>query len=131
MKSVDELLKEIASRCSAATEGPWTLAEYYPGDTPHILQLLVDIDGCVGPAKIIRDRDAVFVVNARTDIPRLIAALRLAIEQRNFETMNALVANNADERVGILELKADLQALVDDHDAELARLLAGEGGGEK
>lgn len=98
----DEELAAIESRCEAATRGPWKWRGDYPTGTPcqhgtdwadHGPDLVSETDTV--PGKVlppcsyvttvsgydasrlnIEDADAEFIAHARTDVPRLIAALR-------------------------------------------------------
>jgi hypothetical protein len=99
MKTLNETLEEIEKRADAATEGPWRCI---PGDSycafPAVVtgdkskQFIFEdheghdpgecprkCDGGYAP----KDDDATFIAASRTDIPKLLAMLRLAIEQRN------------------------------------------------
>lgn len=84
----DAELAEIEARCAAATEGPW---EY---DYTEVHQAYAVDQSCrtiVGRETInrgyesfdnlvLRSQDAAFIASARTDVPKLTAALRQAHE---------------------------------------------------
>ncbi len=75
--SMSDRLDEITARCDAATEGSWwgsmidgrceVFAGTGSGSDPMLAAELLP-------------GDAEFVVNARTDLPRLVAALRAVLE---------------------------------------------------
>jgi len=82
-------LDEIQARADAATEGPWKANDVVDEDTGDLeySEILHDYkreSGGVWPNQILGtmdydSADAVFIVHAREDVPRLVAALR-AIE---------------------------------------------------
>lgn len=78
--TLDEELKAIEGRANAATPGPWRITEsakeFYGVASDVLTVFAPSLDG----ADI---DDALFISAARTDVPRLVAALRLAIEQRD------------------------------------------------
>lgn len=140
MKSLDEMLKEIEERCEKATPGPWenedyrepngnnwrsvgliwskNMGAYHPG-TPVCKVDCEKLHAASESGKIKEfEANAEFIAHSRTDIPRLVAALRLARSAARGMHAEACASRDvcgADEKL----------------DAELARLLAGEGGGEK
>ena len=73
------ILDEIQARADAATEGPWTWAAHTTADGDE----WAVFDG--GDSAIAANRDgwapdAAFIAAARTDLPRLVAALRAVLE---------------------------------------------------
>lgn len=77
MKNLEDMLKEIEARASAATEGPW-VGMIVPDDySVHTFNLLAITD----EKEIVPT--AAFIEHARTDVPKLLAMLRLAMEQRD------------------------------------------------
>jgi hypothetical protein len=92
-----EILNEIEQRASNATEGSWNFPVHDWSE--YAEEQLNDDDGeCTSGTKSIikswdyegyssgvyvRPQDASFIAASRTDIPALIAALKLAIEQRD------------------------------------------------
>ena len=80
-------LSEIKARLDAATPGPWHESDVcdHVFQTNHITRDIWNI--CHAPLNGLHDNwinDKAFIANAPTDIARLIAALELAIEQRDF-----------------------------------------------
>lgn len=86
--TLDEELAAIEERASKATPGPW---DYYAAQCCPDMGGVMNssntkcLKAVVGqrydhPASI---EDAEFIASTRTDVPRLVAALRLAIEQRD------------------------------------------------
>ena len=81
-----ELLAEMQARCDAATEGPWTwhCHQTFDGDEWAVFDegdraLAMHRDGWMP--------DAAFIAAARTDMPRLIAAVRAVLELHRAETL--------------------------------------------
>ena len=76
------LLDEMRQRCEAATPGPWwwdRLGDLRP--TPHDeygLDALIRWES-IGEVPVLADGDAEFVAAARTDLPRLIAAVEAVL----------------------------------------------------
>lgn len=98
MNGLNKMLSEIEARCEKATPGPWEYGMSWDR---------------VGREQ--RNLDEIFMINARTDIPRLVAALRKAIEQR-------------DDLLGGL-VRSDLEHLEEyrvEQDTELSAILAGK-----
>lgn len=74
------ILDEIQARADAATEGPWTWAAHTTADGDE----WAVFDG--GDSALAANRDgwapdAAFIAAARTDVPRLVAALRAVLEE--------------------------------------------------
>ena len=72
-------LAQIEARADAATDGPWTWASHRTVDgdewavfDPHDWALASNRDGWTP--------DAEFIAHARTDVPRLVAALRAVLD---------------------------------------------------
>lgn len=99
MKTLNETLEEIEKRADAATEGTWRCI---PGDSycafPAVVtgdkskQFIFEDHEGHGPGECPRkcdggcapkDDDATFIAHARTDVPKLLAMLRMAREQRD------------------------------------------------
>ena len=75
-----ETLARIRAQADAATEGPWTWATHSTADgdewavfSPKDWALATNRDGWAG--------DAEFIAAARTNVPRLVAALEAVLEQ--------------------------------------------------
>lgn len=99
---VEALLGEVEARANAATEGPWKRWEG-PGGGPGLnivgadASLVACADGSVG-----RDDawlphvepNAAFIAAARTDVPRLVAALRMALlcDEIDYGTLDTIAA---------------------------------------
>jgi hypothetical protein len=79
---MEELLKEIDGRASAATEGPWDYCKYQMTDYADITNakrervLIASLQD--GNYKR-RNIDCSFIAHARTDVPRLVKVLRYLI----------------------------------------------------
>jgi len=76
--STDQLAA-IEARANAATEGPW---ETHDGDVVQSYDIAVktgehsyEREGII-PGEYVRDNDAEFIANARTDVPVLLALVR-------------------------------------------------------
>lgn len=75
-ESIMRKLDEMQERCDAATEGPWQLGYGVIRDSSDSFPAIAVIplsNQADGP-------DAVFLASARTDMPRLIAALKAVVE---------------------------------------------------
>jgi hypothetical protein len=68
--TIPDILNEIETRAQGATEGPWWQGKHYMGDVfgPDN-ESVADCDS---------DQTADFIAHAREDVPRLVAALRVA-----------------------------------------------------
>lgn len=79
MKSLDEILSEIEQRANAATPGPWRIGRV--SETWDS----ADIDNNWGQtiAEVTHRCDQPFIAAARTDVPRLVKALREALNECN------------------------------------------------
>lgn len=83
------LLDEMQARADAATEGPWVYIGRNVFDTPTIEVDEANWGGedltgyrlvCQGDSGAWRNADAEFIAAARTDLPRLIAAVRAVLD---------------------------------------------------
>jgi len=94
VKTLNETLEEIEARANAATEGPWHHdGQFTPDDvsvwsgTGPSAKFLGNIgERVISAIGVVMDTelaDAEFIAHARTDVPKLLAMLRLAIEQRD------------------------------------------------
>lgn len=87
---IDRLLDAMQARCDAATEGPWeaSVGEISQSwERPEPWKPIVSTDvSCMGycyggsAAGVEEEADAEFIAAARTDLPRLIAAVRAVLE---------------------------------------------------
>ena len=74
----DQELQSIENRANAATEGPWEWARWYSGDPSRVFQgshlgeTLICLDNTYENCQA----DCVFIENARTDIPKLLAEIK-------------------------------------------------------
>ena len=83
MSALLDLLDRADQRAKAATQGPWREVYAYRKDTPGTLvaatfaghQVHTDAEGGTSPSN-----DLAFIAAARTDVPALVAALRIGIE---------------------------------------------------
>lgn len=88
--TVDEILKEIEERVERATPGPWAVDEntncIQEGGDPKVkYQRMIHLQHWASennPNAIIKDQRAnlQFIAAARTDVPRLVKALRIAMK---------------------------------------------------
>lgn len=102
--TLEEFLSQIEARAKAATEGSW-VGMIVPDDySVHTFNLLSITD----EKEIVPT--ASFIEHSRTDIPTLLAMLRLAIEQRdmyidlNYEYQNQRIENKEDDNAELLKL---------------------------
>ncbi len=72
-----ELRAEIEARANAATPGPWVAGAASYQVIHKDGRLVCEM---TTPTSHERDNDAAFIAAARTDVPRLVAALRRAVE---------------------------------------------------
>lgn len=85
MKNLEDMLKEIEARANAATPGPWDnrCKEFSNSERArHIWSEYGWLCTLESPLDS-KEVDATFIAHARTDVPKLLAMLRLAIEQRD------------------------------------------------
>lgn len=123
-KSLNEYLSELRLLCEKATPGPWHVHNPDLGDREGLwiknntrdFSIANVRRGCeeAGPHSM-NEIDANLIALSRAAIPRLIAALELAIEQRD-DWMGE--ANFEDDSV-----KKDI---IENQDAELERILNGQ-----
>lgn len=78
MTKLETYLAEIEARCEKATPGPWS----NDVDWDFVCQEPFD-ENKKAIASDCHRLNSDFIAHARTDIPRLLAALEKAIEQRN------------------------------------------------
>jgi hypothetical protein len=95
MKPTAEILRELKELSERATPGPWTRDNPMLGEDEGIWILAPDKDDYLNSIASVRRGcleagpesqnlpDAEFIAESRTALPKLIAALELAIEQRN------------------------------------------------
>lgn len=92
MDALSKRLSEIRERAEAATEGPWIRTghknnPFHPDvEWTQVVERWPRETGHIAFADSISDRDkenTEFVAHARTDVPALLRALELAIEQRD------------------------------------------------
>ena len=85
MTTTTELLADIHARAAQATAGPWHTGEAYgavvaPVTAPNAPHMSPDNVAAYGGAligeSIVRVEDRAFIANARTDVPRLLAAVQ-------------------------------------------------------
>ena len=116
----DGELAEIEARAAAATEGPWEAdgSEIYDAAGDWVGESL-DLDAPDGG-----ETNARFAAAARTDVPRLVAALRAAREERGQERWRAtqeLERKTASFDKEIAEAVADIERIAAERD-EASRL---------
>ena len=104
----DGELAEIEARAAAATEGPWEAdgSEIYDAAGDWVGESL-DLDAPDGG-----ETNARFAAAARTDVPRLVAALRAAREER--DQAQAIVVAARSEAAIVQETRAKLLKLADE-----------------
>lgn len=108
--TLDEFLAQIEARANAAAEGSWVgmvMPDDYSVNTFNLLSVTDEKE--IVPT-------ASFIEHSRTDVPTLLAMLRLAIEQRD-EARKLLVE--------IIEEMGGKAELTDDLNAELLKLAGG------
>ena len=71
----DEQLAEIEAREKAATKGPWNIEQEFVYEGYYKLKIVGLNDFVIPSLEGIRGHDAQFIAHARTDIPRLLAAV--------------------------------------------------------
>lgn len=123
MTTLPALIKQMKERCDAATEGPWSV-DHKVGNLSYVSNGEGSIASvsrwCWGePFHDENEPTANFIARARTDIPRLIAALEKAISQRDGYRDNYWAVVNP--------FDGDKKLIIEDNDAELLRILGGEG----
>ena len=89
--SITDRLDEIQARADAATDGPWHEG---PGMTfvrARVIYDMVTNDAQLTTSHVLadvtRNHDAEFIASARTDVPRLVAALRAVLDLHQPMTM--------------------------------------------
>lgn len=109
-KDLQTLLKEIKRLCKRATPGPWLLeGEKAPENVD-----IYDVSYVISQE---RAEDVKFISHARTALPRLVAALELALEYDN---------GRIDELFKLTDPMFDtVKEMKARRDAELARVLEG------
>lgn len=94
--TLDEELKAIEERANAATPGPWEVDHRFDRTGDEYEALVISsgalLDNQIAESRVFDDErdildsqesdDFDFIAASRTDVPRLVAALRLAIESR-------------------------------------------------
>ena len=102
MSSIDALLSEIQARADAATPGPWKITanpDYYVMASHDFVARMI-LTGKNGKPWGQKDKqqvfeDMCFIGYSRTDIPRLVAALRVVLEigaPYNYEELSSIEA---------------------------------------
>ena len=82
--SAQDRLDEIQARANAATDGPWKIETHYGMSQSRRRQIVVP--GWMTPIAVLGqenpygDPDAEFIAHARTDVPRLVSALRAVLD---------------------------------------------------
>jgi hypothetical protein len=123
MKTLDEQLAEIEARADKATKGPWLplsnltdIAKSEIGFTrPAEIEAFFGAKAYLTKdeySRVVANQD--FIAHSRTDVPGLIAALKLAIEQRN----SAIGGLIGDPHLTVESIEID--------DKELQAILEGE-----
>ena len=87
MTQLQDKLREIRERSEAASKGPWKAYDWPEFPRRDEAERCVRIESEFTVTAFCYDgdpnHDALFIAHARTDIPALLAALELAIEQRD------------------------------------------------
>lgn len=90
--SAREVLDEIQARVTAATPGPWEVSDANEGMHEYGPMWMVTNDEFHNPSggedepwlavemRVGDEQDAAFIAHARTDVPRLVAALRAVLD---------------------------------------------------
>lgn len=78
MTDLETMLKEIEERANAASDWKCLQLTHYPKETWGLTLNYSETNGT-----FFSKEDATFIAHARTDVPRLVAALREAIRQRD------------------------------------------------
>lgn len=81
-------LARIRKRADAATEGPWEVEHHYNGFSgEHFVSEVHPTVECEGDGGggILREADAELIAAARTDVPRLVAALEAVLARHAAE----------------------------------------------
>lgn len=101
-KTLSELLDEIESRANAATSGPWLYdgRSYAIGHQRHMLRA----DG-IG----VSQPDATFIAAARSDVPKLVKALRKMIATRADDSALESVAQLLREPADSVQTKEEVR----------------------
>ncbi len=114
-KPLSVVLDEIEERANKATEGPWEIRGFVGihcwSGKPVALVSTGTIHGAFSTEEIIENRE--FIRHARTDVPRLVQALRRATE-------------SIELRIGISGYKFEVDALSD-----IAAILNGDAAAEE
>lgn len=85
--TIQERLSEIEERANKATPGPW-FANIRPFEEGDWTGVEFSSGGLFGLIDRGQDSDAKFVAASRTDIPKLVKALRCALEALDKYTIN-------------------------------------------
>lgn len=93
--AITEILDQMQARADAATPGPWV--QYaYPGEstTQYISRATGDEAGiCQMDGRLeTRSADGRFIASSRTDLPRALAALRVALPKLDAATLTKVEA---------------------------------------
>lgn len=92
MKELNEILAEMKERCEAATPGPWKrVTGDYVGFVGEqffaVTDTSPDEDGdlkSICASQRVKLENADFIAHARSDLPKLLACLEKALEQRDW-----------------------------------------------
>lgn len=76
-ETINAALDAMQARANAAAPGPWCAVRSETGASLQVFAGVERIASAIGPKP-----DADFIAASRTDIPKLIAALRLALDRQ-------------------------------------------------
>jgi hypothetical protein len=120
----DDELRAIEDRAAKATPGPWTVS-FDPNRPNHGWVYDADNDCLAGD---LEPGDAAFIAAARTDVPRLVAALRAEREARASADGQIRLIFSKEFRAELLErtvecdtLRAKVRGIEKERDVERAR----------
>jgi len=113
------LLDETKRICEAATPGPWELSKHNPTEILQIYSAEHEgINSGEWVCEPVDEETGAFIASARTALPRLVAALELALEYDNERICELFKLTDP-----MFDTAKEMKAR---RDAELARVLEGK-----